>query len=367
MQGNQTALVSALDWGLGHATRTAEVIRTLISAGYQIEVVASSKQITFFRSLFPETILHLIPAFKIVYSESNSQTWAVIKALPRLMKLYGLERKCIRKLIRSAQYDLIVSDNRYGFFHKNIKSVFICHQLQPELPTRLKFLQRWVHWFHKKLIQRFDECWIPDIAGHQISGKLSGSNEFRLPIKFIGLLSRLSGLQNSSHINNAPDLLFLISGPENQRSIFERRILEQIPKLTSSISYLIVRGVSQEASEIDNAINAPSSALLRHLIKESKYIICRSGYSTIMDLLCQNKTAVIVPTPGQSEQEYLAMHLSSKKKFLAMKQANFDLVEAVKCLKEFHPSPFYYHNTELMKVIEALNIHPQTEEDDNKA
>nr|MBP6558208.1 glycosyltransferase [Flavobacterium sp.] len=35
-------------------------------------------------------------------------------------------------------------------------------------------------------------------------------------------------------------------------------------------------------------------------------VLCRSGYTTVMDLAKLEKKAFFIPTPGQFEQEYLA-------------------------------------------------------------
>lgn len=49
-------------------------------------------------------------------------------------------------------------------------------------------------------------------------------------------------------------------------------------------------------------------AHIRQALLHAESIVCRSGYSSLMDLLALKVVATLVPTPGQSEQEHLARH-----------------------------------------------------------
>jgi UDP-N-acetylglucosamine:LPS N-acetylglucosamine transferase len=60
---------------------------------------------------------------------------------------------------------------------------------------------------------------------------------------------------------------------------------------------------------------------MKEIISGSDNIITRSGYSTIMELVSLNCTALIIPTPGQTEQEYLAEYLSEKGWFYSVSQS----------------------------------------------
>ena len=64
---------------------------------------------------------------------------------------------------------------------------------------------------------------------------------------------------------------------------------------------------------------------LNDLIKRSKVVIARSGYSTIMDLYALEKPAILIPTPGQSEQLYLSKHLRHKKQFIFQSQQKLNI------------------------------------------
>ncbi|MBQ1733209.1 MAG: hypothetical protein II037_13465, partial [Bacteroidales bacterium] len=66
--------------------------------------------------------------------------------------------------------------------------------------------------------------------------------------------------------------------------------------------------------------NNPSDERIASLIVSARRVFCRSGYSTLCDLAALGRRAVLIPTPKQSEQEYLAEHFMSKFGFVAYRQ-----------------------------------------------
>jgi len=88
---------------------------------------------------------------------------------------------------------------------------------------------------------------------------------------------------------------------------------------------------------------------LYNVINNSKYIVSRAGYTTIMDLIALKRTAILVPTPGQTEQEYLSDYYSEKKIFLKMIQKKFDINEALKNINEYS-SINYIENCNLLNI-----------------
>jgi predicted glycosyltransferase len=73
---------------------------------------------------------------------------------------------------------------------------------------------------------------------------------------------------------------------------------------------------------------------LKEILLHSEKIICRSGYSTIMDLIRLNKGALLIPTPGQTEQEYLAYYNSGRNNFSTMTQEKFKKQNLAECLAQ---------------------------------
>ena len=165
-----------------------------------------------------------------------------------------------------------------------------------------------------------------------IAGALSRFKGTSFQPKHIGPLSRLKISQvAAANKKQEKKLLILISGPEKQRSIFEDLVQDQSKSLPENIKPTIFRGIAGKST--DQGFNHLDSESVQEAISSADYIICRAGYSTIMDLYCLGKTAVLVPTPGQSEQEYLAHYLSQKGMFYSMSQKQLDLREAIQMME----------------------------------
>jgi len=87
---------------------------------------------------------------------------------------------------------------------------------------------------------------------------------------------------------------------------------------------------------------------------ETPVIISRSGYSTIMDLVRLNKSAILIPTPGQTEQEYLAKLMMERKWFYAVSQNDFNLEMACKKYFEYKPEQIKADQNLLHQQIKLL-------------
>lgn len=303
-------LICPLNWGLGHATRCVPIIRDLIADGNQIVLVADSYPLQLLKMEFPTLRTIEFPSYSIKYSAGKSQIGAMLVSFPMLV--FGIIREhfWLKRLLQKEHFDLVISDNRFGMWSKKVHSIYITHQLMVKMPKGLKFLELFVHSIHKAIIRQFDECWIPD---RMEKGALSGDLAHKYPLpanaKFIGTKSRFQGLVDTVPVSEY-EVVAIISGVEPQRTIFEKSIVDKY--ITSNTKVLIIQGQPQQErieKHIDNI------TLVSHLttlevaanLLGAKKIIARSGYSTIMDLDALNclHKAVFVPTPGQTEQEYL--------------------------------------------------------------
>ncbi|HBH47803.1 MAG TPA: glycosyl transferase family 28 [Bacteroidales bacterium] len=304
--------VAALDWGLGHVTRLLPVIDTLKNQNHEIVIGATKRQELLYRELFPDLKYIPIPAYAPIYSGGKSQLLTIFLFLPRFLQGIKKEQKLIRKLVDLYQLDRIISDNRYGLYHKTVESILITHQVQPQIPQVPGFLRNIFYRRLSKYINRFTKCWVPDYTQNKrLTGILSeSSKQIEIPVEFIGIQSRFRLIQ-AERISVSPQVLVLISGPEKQRSVFEKIVHQKLFKITSRLHYLIVRGLPDGQTVFPNSINHCRPEKLKALILNAEYIICRSGYSTIMDLCYLNRKALLIPTPGQTEQEYLARHVSN--------------------------------------------------------
>ena len=212
----------------------------------------------------------------------------------------------------------VISDNRFGMYSRKIPSVYITHQINV-LSGVFTFFTSYIH---QKVIHKFNECWIPDDAESKFSGKLSISKK-KLQQKYIGLLSRLEKRKFELTI----DVLIVLSGPEPNRSQLEET-LKELFKETSKEVWLI-RGMIEEIQTVEKhggvkIFNFMQSKELETTLNSSEIVICRSGYSSVMDLISLNKQAVLIPTKGQSEQEYLASYLQEKRYFRSIKEENLN-------------------------------------------
>jgi len=265
-----------------------------------------------------------LPGYEIRYASQPKQLIAkLLFQLPRVLLTIRQEHRKVDAYIREYQFDLIISDNRYGAWSPLIPSWFITHQLNIQVPFSTlvhSFVNRVIH----RWVRRFDFCWIPDYPEHLLSGALSESLH-PLPTGFLGPLSHLPPTTPSSVSH---DILILLSGPEPQRSILEELIWPQLIRMPGR--HTLIRGTTNEffQTRIPDHIKVfdlAHAAIISNSIADHKYIVCRSGYSTLMDLVCCNKRALLVPTPGQTEQEYLAEHFASRFGFARVLQDQIDL------------------------------------------
>ncbi|GAA4313367.1 glycosyltransferase [Pontixanthobacter gangjinensis] len=302
--GNKRILVAALNWGLGHATRCVPIINELIDFGYEPVIASDGPALELLKMEFPQLLHRQLPSYNIEYAEKASGLkWKLLQNSPHILRTIQKENRITEELVDELELSGIISDNRWGVRSQKLKkNVFITHQLKV-LSGSTSFLSTYIQ---RKYIAKFQQCWVPDVKGeNNLSGILG--HPLKLPgnVKYIGRLSRLKKV-NSGIIY---DYLVLLSGPEPQRSILESILLKQFENTERRT--LFVRGViHDETIEHSNPFLKVKNYLfgkeLEEALNGSRYIISRSGYTTLMDLACLHKKAFFIPTPGQPEQEYLA-------------------------------------------------------------
>ena len=316
----KTVLVAPLDWGLGHATRCIPIIQELLHQNFTVLLAADGNSAHLFGKEFPSLTILSLKGYQISYSKT--QVFFKVKLfgqIPKILKAIKQEHTWLKQIIKEYAIDIVISDNRYGLYNSRIKSIFITHQLAIE--TENAFTNWLVQKLNYRQINKFDECWIPDEeAPFDFAGKLSHPKEMPVvPTKYIGILSRFKKETAEKNI----DLLVLISGPEPQRTALENLMLLQMTKFF--LKMVLVRGLPGASNKIINTnkdlqiFDHLPATELNKLIQSSKIVIARSGYSTIMDLNALQQKAILIPTPGQTEQEYLAEYLAEKKIFCSGK------------------------------------------------
>jgi len=329
-------LVAPLNWGLGHATRSADIVLRLRSQYPASEVILASDGVaaTWLRQRFPELLLLELPSYGIRYSRKGSVLPAMVLSLPRMMKGVAAEHRMVQRIIRSYGIDLVISDSRFGLRSSRCTCVIITHQLalippggnHTPLSAIANAVNRW-------LLRRFHHCWVPDDAQYPgMAGKLSHPDTMPRNVKYIGPLSRFHTMPTPTQPHEeGSDILCIVSGPEPQREIFLNTLMAQLHHL--KVSTTIVAGTP--GTPVNREV-PPHVRLYPHLndndmlaaIRRAKMIVSRSGYSTIMDLRCTGGQALFVPTPGQTEQEYLATLCADQGIALVQSQGNINLKEA---------------------------------------
>ncbi|MGL4597676.1 MAG: glycosyltransferase family protein [Bacteroidia bacterium] len=325
-QTQQRILVAPLDWGLGHATRCVPVIRALRSAGAEVIIAADGRSYYFLQDEFPDIPLVRLPGYSVTYPRSRYLTLNLLLQSPRILKQIHREHKLVNELVAEYKIDTIISDNRFACRSEETYNIYITHQLHIKAPVAGGMATR----IHRNYYERFDEIWVPDFKGDlNLSGELSHKIRPAIPTHFIGPLSRFS--KHTETVSSEESfILILLSGPEPQRSLLEDILIQQFKSRSEKI--ILVRGITEtnESREIRAgflSVDHAASKQLETWIRQAKVVIARSGYSTLCDLAVFGKKLIAIPTPGQTEQEYLAHLHSTNKRLVFQTQADFSWSE----------------------------------------
>ena len=320
-------LVCPLNWGLGHATRCIPIIRLLLQKNAEVIIAAEGASLELLKKEFPSLQFIDLKGYNIVYPAKGSMLLKMLLSIPKIISGIIKEHKALKKIIVQHNINIVISDNRYGLWNNTIKSIFITHQLM----VKNRFAENLAHRIILTFVKKYDECWIPDVEStDNLSGELSHKYPLSRNTFFIGTLSRFK--KNEAAVSHKYDVLAIVSGPEPQRSIFKKLVIEQLKQ--SKLKALVICGKPQENQSkqtIDNLeiISHLTTEELQNAILQSNIIIARSGYSSIMDLAVLGKKAVFIPTPGQTEQEYLAEKFMRTKIAFTQTQAAFNLQAAL--------------------------------------
>jgi len=305
-----------------------------------------------------------IQGFTIRYSRRLPQYFCIFLQLPVLAASAVRDHRTLRRLAAEIRPGVIISDNRFGFWHKDIFSVYVTHQVRIAFPGFLGWLEPLAAWLHRLIIKRYDLCLVPDYPGEtNLSGRMSHGVKLPPNLVYKGPLSRftvpdivkmaslpgnydtviewLSGhdpidpsatgtgrtspdLAKSDLFPGHPYTCLILSGPEPQRSLLFDKVSESIntyPLVVLSAGPVKAR--IHSGSETRLFISA-DTATMRDVITGASLVIARAGYTSVMELASLRKGAVLVPTPGQTEQEYLGRYLDGRYGFVTMNQERLE-------------------------------------------
>jgi uncharacterized protein (TIGR00661 family) len=338
-------LICPLDWGIGHASRDVIIIKKLLEKQNEVILGGDGPSLKFLISEFTGLEVVKIPSHRFFYSARFPAWVTILFQIPAFLKGILAEHKYLNKILKFSPIDLVISDCRYGLWNPDVTSVIITHQVKLRMPILFKPFEPLINYLNRLALEKFNHHWIPDFQDdHNLSGLLSHYTKIPSNSKYIGYLSRFMDYQDPVPPTEQPEVLILLSGPEPQRSVFEKIVTAQL--LRQHRKSVIIGGQLEENQTKENQLEIlPASVILRKILfvsgnklypilTSAKYIICRSGYSTIMDLVAIRRTAFLVPTPGQTEQEYLASYLQKMGLFKFSNQKEFNLENAIKKLDE---------------------------------
>ena len=321
--------MAVLNWGLGHASRCIPLIKALQTNNYNVIIASDGDALLFLKHVFPNLVFETLPAYKISYKKGwFGLKGTLLKSSLYNYNIYKKEQLLTRQLIQKHQIKGLISDNRFGVFSHEVPSVYITHQI--------RVFSGWASFFtstiHQKIINKYDVCWVPDYESrYNLSGALSHHIKLKTPIKYIDPLSQFMVSENGT--KHTIDYLIIISGIEPERSKLEERLIKLFKNSTYKTT--LVQGkiaTKQRQKTIGNLTiyNYILTEKLQQLISSSKTVICRSGYSSIMDMAKFQKKVFLIPTSGQNEQEYLAKHLQKQNIAPFAKQKSFTLQDLEK-------------------------------------
>lgn len=320
LMNNKRILVAPLNWGLGHATRCVPIINELLLQGVEVVLASDGLALTYLTTEFPKLPYYTLAELNVTYASNTYwQMPHIFFQIPKLYKFISQDQLMLSKLVTQIHIDGIVSDCRPGVYAKGIKSVYVNHQLNVKTGITTKFSSH----LHQELMKNFTEIWVPDVKKEpSLSGDLGHLKQPNQlpPIQYLGWISRLKLEKVASEY----DYCAVLSGPEPQRTLFEKMIEQLFKKLSGKKICVTGNTESKEASTFFEKKAMLNSSELNTVIAASKIVICRSGYTSLLDLLKMKKPALLVPTPGQFEQEYLANRMQKLEWFSVCKQSEFE-------------------------------------------
>ena len=325
----KSVLICPLNWGLGHATRCVPIIKALINQGHKVIIAADKAPLAFLQKAFPDLEFIEFPGFDPKYSRHNTQVFKLLCSFPGALKDFRRDHKTVESIVKNHNIDIVISDNRFGCWSNKVHSIFITHQLHIQVPKMWRWTTPIINLFNNSYIKKYDEVWVPDDENTPaLGGILSHPAIKKFNISYIGTLSRFN-TDNQEDTEKTNKYFVILSGPEPQRTMFEDIVLEQAKNIKD---YVLILRAKPDSSDLPRNIpenvsmfNHVDDEMFVKLVHSSENIICRGGYSSLMDLVRLNRTAFLVPTPGQTEQEYLAKSLSETGCFNWCKQSNFQL------------------------------------------
>ncbi len=329
-------IYATCSWGLGHATRSLPVMRRLLDEGHELTVISNGRSLELLKTELCDAVDYYdIPDYPMLLSENARQFMAKsVIYWPMFIARMEAGLQCLQTILNKRPCDRIISDGRYDMYSRSVPSFFISHQMRIMNPLRIRMFETGSETFNLFFFKRFCGVIVPDYKEDSLSGDLSHRlrkiDENKL--HYVGVLSDFKKKAMKKDI----DYLISISGPEPQRTMFENALYEQIDDLKGNVVITLGKSEKQEAFKQKHAqtYSFVPKDKREALLNRARLVVSRSGYSTIMDLAVIGAQALMVPTPGQIEQEYLGQYHNKKGTFYTVSQGKIHLKEDVEKAKK---------------------------------
>lgn len=354
---NKKILVAPLDWGLGHATRCIPVIKTLLHNGCTVVIAASGKNEQLLKKEFPLLEFLPLPGYNITYARHGFLfLFKIVQQIPKILRAIKDEHTWLQQAITKHNIDIVISDNRYGLYSDKIPCIFITHQLTIIAPKAVEGLLQRINY---KYINKFTQCWVPDnVQQPWLAGRLSHPNKMPVkPVLYLGPLVRFNKDEHSDISPKKYTYCFILSGPEPQRSKLENNVLSQLHNIKDEIIIVRAKPGDTDFPMVPNNVsiyNHLDTAHMQQAIINSEFIISRAGYTTIMELFALQKKSILIPTAGQTEQEYLGSYLMQQGFCFCVDEKKFDMQSTLKIAKKFDYKIFNKAEDALQQAVVAI-------------
>lgn len=319
-------LFCVLNWGLGHASRCVPLIRDAQGRGFEVVIASDGEALSWLQSEFPQAESLELPSYRIRYGAAGNSLLTYARLLPSIYRATMEERKVIARFVRERQLAGIISDNRLGCRHPDVPSVYLSHQTKV-LAGRATW---WSTRAHRYFYRKYDAIAIPDRSDHFLSGELS-TLQIKKPTFYLGPLSRFKRNERREQ----KGITVVLSGPEPQKSAFEKLVIHQAEALQQPVHIVGTKAQKAFSNGRVNYFPTLGSKALYSLLADSELVVSRSGYSSLMDYAALGSRALLVPTPGQYEQEYLAALHHQRGHFYTVSQHSLDLQRDIPLALEY--------------------------------
>jgi len=325
-------LFGVFDWGIGHATRDIPLITELLK-NHEVHVLSTGRALKLLKDYFASRCSYYdVPSVYPPYTRTRFFELAFAFFLPKMIRTLQYARKKSREII-AAGFDKVISDCRYDVYDTPDNSYLINHQVRFKTPFGA---ERILEKLLALRMQKYKYVLVPDFEKQSLSGRLSHDLRYvhKDKIKYIGILSHLRKLDVAGDV----DYFISISGPEPQRTVLQKKMMELADQLDGKV---VIAGGIPESTASHSSNNVQFYSFLNaeqqeNMMNRAKFIIGRPGYTTVMEIAeLGKKRALFVPTPGQTEQEYLADYYEKQKLFHCVSQYRLKLKRNVEESREF--------------------------------